>query len=74
MITYDEISGLMYISLKHQDNDEENVVVKSIQIDDDLIVDYDELTEKVIGIEIADPERASYLYEAIQDFCRSGNK
>jgi len=72
MITYDEISGLMYISLKHQ-KDDKNIVVKSMVIDDNFIVDYDELTERVIGIEITDPERTSYLYEAIQDFTK-GNK
>jgi len=74
MITYDEVSGLMYISLKHQDDKDDNVVIKSIDIDGELTVDYDELTDKVERIEIVDSERTTYLYEAIQDFMRNGHK
>jgi len=73
MITYDEINGLIYISLQHQPDGEDKPALKSIEVDDGLIVDYDEDTDRAIGIEIIDPDRAEYLYEAIQDFVRKGN-
>jgi|TARA_Y100000310_G_scaffold124101_1_gene122842 uncharacterized protein YuzE len=67
MITYDKINGLLYISFQHQELEEEQKI-KSIEIDEGLFVDYDEVNKQVVGIELVDTERAKYLHEAIVNF------